>query len=69
MMQGFSQAHRQSSLPLTNRLYPYRQSYRPSQTPVITGSEATEVVVTLFVIGHRPHPFMVTLRLVTGVLV
>ena len=25
MMQGFSQAHRLSSLPLTNRLYPYCQ--------------------------------------------
>jgi hypothetical protein len=30
IMQGFSQAHRQTCLPLTNRLYPYWQSYRLS---------------------------------------
>ena len=54
---------------MTDRLYPYWQSYRPSQAPVMTGSGAIEVVVTLFVIGRRPRPSMVTLRLVTAMLV
>jgi hypothetical protein len=68
MLHGFSQAHHQLSPLLAERLYPYWQSYRPSQALVITGSGAIEVVATLFVIGRRPRLSMVTLRLVTGML-
>ncbi len=54
---------------MTDRLYPNWQSQGPSQTPVFTGVRVVEVVVTLFVIGHRLRSSMVTLRLVTAMLV
>jgi hypothetical protein len=65
MMQRFSQAQRQSSLPLTHRLWPFWHTVM-----ILQLVEFVDVVVfvtggTLFVTGSPPTRKMITWRLVS----
>jgi hypothetical protein len=61
MLHGFSQAHHQLSPLLAERLYPYWQSYRPSQALVITGSGAGWLTKVRHAHPHSSDRFILSL--------